>query len=280
MGSVLTWTQLSEDDDSTAPIVSFGRSLSKPICQYIKKQCNQYNIILYSDIINIVQMYIGFVLESTILSKNEQAHLYKTLLEYHIDANVQSPLTESTSIKYFEPLFQGNLHKPKDADFDCRKFLTTCKDKQNLIMVFQTEFDHVFALYVRDKFTFTSLKADANNPVINVTVILLRSRFVYGDKTRNVHLASKSWPRIGRLNEGKHMNDVRLHAICFPGKKSGWFSAGDMMIMPGKRFKSLLKASPSLDFVGNELCGGDQFNPLQIDYQFRIKDVELFRLLS
>eukprot|EP01083_Nonionella_stella_P261065 889390_1 len=121
MGSVLAWIQLSEDNDSTTPIVSFGRSLSGPICQYIKKQCNQCNVILYSDIMDIVQMYIGFVMESTILSKNEQAHLYKTLLEYHIDENVQSPLTESTSIKYFESLFQGKLHKPKDADFDCYK---------------------------------------------------------------------------------------------------------------------------------------------------------------
>eukprot|EP01083_Nonionella_stella_P150385 479007_1 len=99
-------------------------------------------------------------------------------------------------------------------------------------MVFHTEFDHVFALYFRDKFAFKSLKADADNPVINVTVILLRSRFVYGDKTRNVHLASKSWPRIGRLNEGKHMKDARLHAICSPRKNYGWFAAGYMMITP------------------------------------------------
>eukprot|EP01083_Nonionella_stella_P047999 128569_1 len=275
MGSVLTWTQRSEDDDSTAHI-ALGRSPSDSICQYIKKQCKQFNIILYNDIMEIVQMYIGFVMESTILSKNEQCHLYKTLL-----LNVQSPLPQSTSIKYFESLFQGKLHKPKDADFDCYKLLNICKDKQNLIMVFHTEFDHVFALYFRDKFAFKSLKADADNPVINVTVILLRSRFVYGDKTQNAHLASKSCPHIGRLNEGKHMNDVRLHAICSPKTKYAWFAAGDMMITPGKRFKSLLKAaSPSLDFLGNELCGGDQFNPSQIQYQFRIKDVELFQLLS
>eukprot|EP01083_Nonionella_stella_P008504 24550_1 len=242
------------------PPTSVGRSISKGITHYLERQFNDCNVIANNDILHVIEKYIGFIMDSSILTSDEQVHLHRLISE--------CKLVMTNSIKHFDLLFKPKVNI---ADFDCYGLLRQCQGKENLIIVFHTDYDHVFCLYLKEKFGSASIF-----PV----VLLLRSRFVYNDASKNPHLGDRSCPRIGKLKEEKRKKDTLLYTHFIPDDQFGQFICADLRITTGKRFRHQVTAKQALDFVGNELCGGEHFDSSPTNHNFRIQNVELFQLIN
>eukprot|EP01084_Bolivina_argentea_P243771 408572_1 len=145
---------------------------------------------------------------SIILNTEEQATCYHLLTH---------PLTDCSAITHFRLLFRSSLY------LDCFKMLMMCKDRDNLIMIFRTEFDHVFALHLKTRLTFNTMGA-AQNPYDDINLFLLRSHF----NNRCRHIVIPAPAKCSAVNRKK-----RFLAFVDYEHRDAWFVVANIKICQG-----------------------------------------------
>eukprot|EP01083_Nonionella_stella_P053527 141570_1 len=269
-------------------------SIKISLHDYIHKESVTCNALLPHDIILLTVEYIGFIMCSDILRGDEQNIFYRFLVEHHTNHDLHPysclNLLDRTSIPYFHLLYRASLHTPPGPkgiinEIDSYALLSRCFERENLVMVFHTEFDHVFTLFIRMKLRMTRI-GPRQQLADELGLFLIRSQFVYGDAKQNRDLADKMCPRIVttlNLNGGIHEKNALLKGIVSKKLPNTWFMTATVHIgvkEDGKQIHYLFPAyHPPMNSIGNELCGGTQYIASSAHHYFRLKDVELFQIL-
>eukprot|EP01083_Nonionella_stella_P017458 48851_1 len=219
--------------------------------------------------------YIGFFMDTNILNHEEKNAL---LMDRMHGAELKHQ-----HIKYFSLLYR--------ASTDCyhgihNDYVMTeqCKDKSNVVMMFHTNYNHIFAIhftnpikrYAKSNHLFES---DVNNN--NVDVFLMRSQFIYGNGQINQSLSDKKCPRIIRqIDLNKPLEVICLMQRDHPMVKL--IHNIRLSSINGQQANVIHEFPRIMDFVGNELCGGDSFktsNDNREAHTFVLHDVEVFQVL-
>eukprot|EP01083_Nonionella_stella_P300969 1030165_1 len=259
-------------------IIHIGKPMVIPICQYIQIESEKRDAVLPLDIIVLCITYLRFIMHSTILRHGEQIRFYELLMKHYQNENIHPSLNiRSKSIQYFHLLYRASSGLNTFDDIDCCHLLPQCINKDHLVMVFRTEYDHVFSLYFGMEFNMRDIGPEQNKRD-HVALFLLRSQFIYGDKQQNIDLSSRSCPRIVKLRKGGNIEDVLLKGVLWESG-GGWFDAADVQIGLCQTSPHHVSDPRTMDFIGNELCGGYHFeSQSQTEYSFRLKEVELFQI--
>eukprot|EP01083_Nonionella_stella_P113146 333419_1 len=260
--------------------IHIEKPISISIYQCIDRESAKCNAVLPHDIIVLCITYTRFIMHSNILHHGEQNRFYQLLMNHYQNQKIHPHLNIcSKSIQYFHLLYRASLTDGDNQyqDIDCCQLLSQCKNKDHLVMLFHTEYDHVFSLYFRMEFNMRFI-GPKQNKHDHVALFLLRSQFIYGDKQQNIDLANRLCPRIVELRKGRDIEDVLLKGVLCEETGRGWFDTADLKMGLQQTAPRHVSHPCAMDFIGNELCGGHQFESPQNRYAFRLKEAELFQI--
>ena len=146
--------------------------MSSSIYQYID---NEIQTQIYpKDIIFLIMKFIGFIINSNILNIDEQTNLYILMKQQHSTNNILSPLTMYSNhyICNFSLIFYASCNSKTYSLYDVPTRLTKCcKNKRNLVIVFDTIYNHKFALYLNK----SMMETDEYVKIISVFIYYVHS---------------------------------------------------------------------------------------------------------
>eukprot|EP01083_Nonionella_stella_P186695 684256_1 len=245
---------------------------TKAIYQWICKE-----VPLNDDLVYLCVQFIGYFMESTICDVSHCSALYELMRIDHQRRKIVSPLIESLESRvptYFELLYRvsGNL-----TNNFLIYFKRYCIGLPNIVMVFQTEFDHVFAFYTHTP--ITPIKRDAKSISYSAVdpsdagLYLIKSRFNYKTCPRIIDVKVDTLSFMGNAFQLADANSVFIADFWmrFQGTNNGNRHQCGTYAMPEYNM-------PQYDMVGNELLGGDRLNPNLI-CKATFKQIEVFHIL-
>eukprot|EP01083_Nonionella_stella_P056882 149568_1 len=220
--------------------------VSNSICKYITHETDGH---FPTTLLHVCMNYVGYLMYSNILSNDEKLSCYNLLLSHHYKINIKRSL-----LTYFH-LFYRSLH-----GINIRDLKAQCVNKCNVLVVFHTDYDHVFCVY----YPKIALKLSYENE--NACVMLLRSQFIDN---------GAKCPRMITIKR----HDMWKKACFFTDNvlKDGYLYMGDIGFDKNKC--SMLTFDSILEFSGNEICGGPSFNGNDPLHEFKLLQVEMFQIL-
>eukprot|EP01083_Nonionella_stella_P302943 1046546_1 len=241
--------------------------------------------LLHKDILAVCTTFIGFILFSNVLRDDENITMYHLLKKHHIQNNIASPLLDTTHISHFALLFRykAMANAEKRSNLDCHTLIQQCADREDLLMILRTGYNHVFSLFFKKKMEPLNWNVPKFHRVgprqstsDEFALFLLRSQFVYAD---HAALSHTYCPRIIRLNDGSVMNHVCFKARFCPDNPCGSniYVAG---IGIHAATQSMVMTTSGVQALGNEVCGADDgcFDPTNRFYHFSLDELELFQV--
>eukprot|EP01083_Nonionella_stella_P086796 241304_1 len=245
-------------------------SISSAICNYISRESN---VEVPKDIIGICRLYVGYIFVSSILNDFEKITLYHLLREHHTKYKIGSPLMDTTYIRYFSLIFR--YRAMNGIKLDCHSLLVQFANRENLLMVFHTGYDHVFCFFFRNKFIMHDpapiYYGPHQNTADHFAMFLLRSQFV-DDRCGKC-------PRRIDLKDGIKINKVGFDSnydVNRPYNSS--FSVANICINNPDHFMT----TTNIEATGNEICGAKDgcFDPTANGlYWFPLDGFELFQIV-
>eukprot|EP01083_Nonionella_stella_P080461 221150_1 len=235
----------------------------------------QNELPLSMDIICVCIDFIGFLMNSSICDASQCLTLYNLMCIDHKRRNICSPLTQKYHISYFELLFRIS------GDFTnsfMSYLLSYCIGMKDLLIVFQTEFGHIFVFY-----THTDIQRQSNGYTtvdpLDSSLYLIESKFNY-KCTQNRHLMKKTCPRTIDI-----VCDVFRGEALEIATKDTIFLADFCMFFRDLDQKVSYNSCTMADFggiqydiVGNEVVGGHEFDS-GYDWDVNFKQIEVFHIL-
>ena len=271
-------------------VVTIGKSVSTSIYQSIIKEANSVCNDGFSFPVEIVMQcmkYLGFVMNSTILNDMEKYSLHQLLIDHHLRNTIKSSLLDVKNIAYFDILYR----KSSNDNHSNYRMLLSCVDKPNIIMVFHTEYNHVFCVYFRNPLRWFKRRwiRSENDNDDKSALFLLRRQHIYGDKIcpREIKVESTDRPKYRIFKSGFYA----------PNKMNMGFMGISLIEESDDKeiTESVLKEHHvllgwRLDSLGNEICGGETFDDSKTTeytgndgnatkYPFLLKDIEIYQIL-
>lgn len=264
------------------PLFAVGKSISTAICKIIQQDVDANidtkSIIFPQELIAECAKFIGFFMDSYILNDTEKNSFYQSLIEHHQWAQFSSPLTAKSCIKCFDLLYRSSING-EHGKYSNESLLKAIENKPNVIIIYQTNYNHVFAVYSHEKV----IKCKGKIKDDSIGLFLLRSQFLYGDKSKDEKLSTLKCPRLvgrpgaqsgimwGWVPDKYHFSwsskRIRLFTIEFIESKKK---------TPDYRVNQI---SNGMYHVGNELCGGRKLCRNKYWYKFKLAKVEAYQLL-
>ena len=260
-------------------VLTIGRSVSTSICDSIIYEANSicgHGYSFPSEIAVQCMKYLRFVMNSKILNDSEKCEFHQLLMDHHLDKNIISPLLDTKYITYFDILYR----KSSNASHSNYQMLSFCVGKPNLIMIFQTNYNHIFSIYLRNPLEWignTWLHSKPNDE--KSALFLLRSQHIYGNKQCprkiNIGPGNSKWVSFRSAIYGKNAMCIAFMGISISEESDN---------------KNYVSVGWRLDTLGNEICGGESFDDTKStesrthggipkEYPFGLTDIEIYQIL-
>eukprot|EP01083_Nonionella_stella_P012931 36513_1 len=232
----------------------------------------------HPDIIDLCLQFVGYLMDSHICSVSDTCILYNLMLSDHQHRRFVSPFINNGTLPcYFELVYRVSGHFINNF---LLYFKTYCMNIPNLLIVFQTEFDHVFAFYAHTPIK----KRNANsffreyNTVdpLDSGLYLIKSNFNYECN----ELKGKHNPRTIGVRAKLFKGDALM--VC---GTNIYFADLYMQFRNTSNDKGHFcnmshPSNQQYDTIGNELLGGDVLK-LDSSAEFiSLKRIEVFHILS
>eukprot|EP01083_Nonionella_stella_P186694 684255_1 len=187
----------------------------------------------------------------------------------HKRRDIASSLTESLECRlptYFELLYRVSGRMINNFLLYFKKY---CIDLPNLLMVFQTEFDHVFAFYTHTPITLINDAKSVGYSTVDPLdsgLYLIKSKFNYKTCPRIIDVKVDTF--IGEAFQLSHTNSVFIADFCMRFHDTN----------NGNRHHCVTYDLPQYDMVGNEILGGERLNTDML-CKASLKQIEVFHIL-
>eukprot|EP01083_Nonionella_stella_P091166 254807_1 len=238
-----------------------GKLVSRCIARLIDKDINENigDVLFPREIIAKCVQYIGFLIDSDILMRNEEVSLYELLCEHYKRQQIAS-LSSTPDITYFDLLYRSSVHGDS-GQYTNRSLLQRIENRQNVLILYRTNYNHVFCIYLHKQLG----KGVVTDVDRDIGLFLLRSQLVYGDHHK--------CPRIIELSNCSRRD---YNYNMFTRSKGNIFSFGIQFRMCGNDAR--IYSRNLLDImVENELCGGS--SSATGFHLFKLNLVEVYQVL-
>eukprot|EP01083_Nonionella_stella_P079046 216629_1 len=220
-----------------------SQCLTKAISSHIHRIATSNGIELPSEIVELCMTHIGFVMETHILSEKEQSLFFE-----HISTKTN---INNSAIVCIESLCSFIYDPVTGIQFEATQLVNAVQDKRNVLLVLETEFGHVFTIFV----DCAKICKDSKRII---TGYLLRSMFTLCECPKE----------FGFNNNAIYYDFYREHEyIGFCGMSLT--EKGCMIISDG-----ITKCN------GNEIIGGLSFDKNGSKYSFKVTKVEAFQIIT
>lgn len=263
--------------DVVKPVFNVGKAISSPLFRSIVKDANEQiedDQTFPIELVMECMEFVGFIMHSTMLNDEESSSFYKLLIDHHRQNQIISPLVDAKSITYFDLLYRESEHG-KHCNQDMIK---TCRNKSNIIMIFHTNYDHIFSVYFRN-----TLKWNVDSDITrstpyddNSALFVLRTRYKYGDM---IH------PRKITINPETITTSDGIRFQSFSGRVTMNFM-GIKIRNKTSKDPHYIKVNYRLNTIGNEICGGESYDDtvrghrsVPKCYDFGLKDLEVYQIV-
>eukprot|EP01083_Nonionella_stella_P006647 19265_1 len=241
------------------------------------KSCNLISQTIYDIICSVPGLvpglacicmeFIGYDFQSFICTEKQRWQLYNMMMTHHTKKQMSSPVLYTSYICHFQRLYHASN---AEINHFSSYFQSQCIGKPNLLILFQTSFDHLFAFYINSPIKPIPEETRTLSKYFPLSyddcgLYLIQSQF--GSQ------CSKKCPRI--VEESNTPPDQWVFAIV--GKD---FCIGDLFLC--FMYDNFVCSTSNLqryDTLGNELVGGTAFNPNPDRYSVGFKQIEVFQIL-
>ena len=149
--------------------------------------------------------YVGFIFHSKVLSKSEICSFYQLLVDHYSYEKILMP-----SFSYFHLLYRVSS-KIKHSNYD---IMIACKNKSNIVMIFHTNYDHVFSVFFHNILVMDPEDEYMMNLPYgyNSGLFLLRRQYKYGNYKcpRIINMHHPKEPSPHDLDERSLHGDARM----------------------------------------------------------------------
>eukprot|EP01083_Nonionella_stella_P147343 464743_1 len=258
VSKLIRYTQSESCADFERPLFSVDTSISSLIFDLVQEDIkshlntDDFECFPY-DLIKECLEYVGCFIDSQIFCHRETSTLDALLLHHHKIQSITSPVTRHGYVKYYDLLYRSSVNG-ENGEYSNTSFLKAlrandCVNIGHFVILYQTNYNHVFAVYLHNPiqtYNETEYKRETNKDrdigFVDDIFYMNTDHFFW-----NGH----SFISLCLL---RFVNNTNKHVHGFYPK--------------------------NLDLMGNELVGGNTFDPQpRIHYYFDLKQVELYRIL-
>eukprot|EP01084_Bolivina_argentea_P087812 158574_1 len=181
------------------------------ISKAIQQEAMMCDEIFPSELVMECMEFIGFVIESTILTSEENNTFYEMLMQHHCDRKLLSPNSRVQYFTYFRLLYRASAN---NYGMHCNwKMLQNCVDISNLVMIFHTNYNRMFFIYLRNAIKQVSPTRLRSFPKDDdIGLFLLRSQFIITNT-----------PRIVQCKPYKSVENVSFKSLLDENQKATYY---------------------------------------------------------
>eukprot|EP01083_Nonionella_stella_P184278 668540_1 len=264
--------------DRGTPLFAINKPITSTICNVIQDEMKCEDLHAFPcDLMKQCTQFIGFFLYSSILSQTESLSLHLLLSKHNKKRKlIGMNRANKHHVKYYDLLYRSSVNG-ENGKYTNRSFKRALDkahrlNKPNLVIIYETEYDHVFAVYLHRKLKQNKEGHFIQNTDRDIAGCLLRSKSEGGhDCPRLIEFKNAKQHFMGS-HQLLSSNDSKIHLFeidFFPAKigiKRKYDREEHCRI-----HRSCFLDISTVELVGFELR--DTFD------KFNLKQVEMFQIL-
>eukprot|EP01083_Nonionella_stella_P174844 607175_1 len=275
MGSILFKIFDIESDqkpctDSGTALINLNRQISPYIYQVVRDELMKLDIDMFcDDLIKECMQYIGFFFYSLILCNLETIQVHNLLSQHYSTMGIARDMSCQYQIQYYDLLYRSTGKYSNDS-FKTALDSISNNENKHLLILFQTNYNHVFAVYLHKPLQQNVQKGHLvlNNDG-HTALFLLRSQFTKRNTEKQTCGES---PRLIETTTNSHCllsSDTRIEI----------FGISLYYDRIHRNNTHSFTVPPTLDIIGNELVGGHLVKTYTGPHYFNLQQVEIYQVL-
>eukprot|EP01084_Bolivina_argentea_P191826 329448_1 len=228
------------------PTFAVGKKAVSFITESIVSEANECNEVLPNELVLECMNYIGFVMQSTILNLDEKCTLYELLMDHHRARNIESPFSHGKHFTYFDLLYRATIDNDNKTHTNFR-LISKCQYKSNLIILFHTNYNHVFAIYLNNPIQHVeSVKIKVESVPLDTKMGLFLLRSQFGHKPKSIA------PKIN-----KNVEDASVRSFFYETEQTSIIWVADLCLSRDESYNT---------YTHHFICSNSVMDLLEMKY--------------